>query len=176
MDVWIEPIPRVLLQDYTLEFVGFPLNAEQLRVKLTVLKTHSQGVGILIGQHTPDGKIFRRTYSVLQKSFWGAIEFPIRLPKNPFYYPYLTVIDIVFNKGHLQVLSGNDKVFEFREPNLPTIDCLGITAIITQQKFPVLNYVLDDFIISGPTIPAHGTLDVRAKGKATVLWGELKQK
>ncbi len=175
LDVWIEPRPRILLQDFTLEFVGFPLNEERLRVKLTVLKTHSQGIGILIGQHTPDGGISRRTYSILQKSFWTAIEFPKRLGNNPLYYPDLDVIEIVFDKGHLQLLSGNDLVFEFHEPNLQTIDCIGITTIITQQKFDVLNYVLDDFIISGPTVPTNGSQDVQPKDKVAVLWGRLKQ-
>ena len=70
-------------------------------------------------------------------------------------------------------MSEGKRILEFDEPHLPTIDCLGLIIYTHQVRLASLQ--VDDFIISGPNVPAHGTLNVRPKGKATVLWGELKQ-
>ena len=43
------------------------------------------------------------------------------------------------------------------------------------RNLPVVHSILDDFIITGPSIPSNGKLDVQSSGKTAVLWGELKR-
>ena len=175
MDVWIEPDNRGGRQSYVLEFIGFAFRAEKLNVKVTILEVEEANVGILIGQHDLDDGIglHRRTYKVVQKGgIWGPIEFPGQQPQIN--YDIEKVIEVDFDKGHFELLSEGEHILEFDEPNLPHIDCLGIVAFAS--KPPLVHFVLDDFIISGPSIPSKGSLDVQPHGKVAVLWGELKRK
>lgn len=172
MDVLIEPWPGGGPQEYKLEFTGFAFRAEKLNVKVSILEFEKANVGIFIGQRTFDGNIFRRTYKFVQRGgIWGPIEFPGQQPEIG--YDIKKVIEIDFDKGHFELSSEGEHILEFNEPNLPHIDCLGIVAFASHP--PLEHFVLDDFIISGPSIP-KGNLDVRAKGKAAVVWGKLKQK
>ncbi len=175
MDVWIEPDNRGGRQSYVLKFIGFAFRAEKLNVKVTILEVEEANVGILIGQHDLDDGIglHRRTYKVVQKGgIWGPIEFPGQQPQIN--YDIEKVIEVDFDKGHFELLSEGEHILEFDEPNLPHIDCLGIVAFAS--KPPLAHFVLDDFIISGPSIPSKGSLDVQPHGKVAVLWGELKRK
>ena len=174
MDVWIEPDNRGGRQSYVLEFIGFAFRAEKLNVKVTILEVEEANVGILIGQHDLDDGIglHRRTYKVVQKGgIWGPIEFPDQNPQIN--YDIEKVIEVDFDKGHFELLSEGEHILEFDEPNLPHIDCLGI--VVFASKPPLAHFVLDDFIISGPSIPSKGSLDVQPHGKVAVLWGELKR-
>ena len=173
MDVWIEPDNRGGRQSYELEFIGFAFRAEKLNVKVTILEVEEANVGILIGQRAAFGNISRRTYKVVQKGgIWGPIEF---LDQNPqINYDIEKVIEVDFDKGHFELLSEGEHILEFDEPNLPHIDCLGI--VVFASKPPLAHFVLDDFIISGPSIPSKGSLDVQPHGKAAVLWGTLKHR
>jgi hypothetical protein len=162
--------PLIFRYKSSLEFTGFRLNAEQIRVKVSVLETHNGKVGIFIGQYDNNGFVSRRTYKFFNNWILGPIEFPDQQPDTKF---DIKEIEIHFEKGHLQLLSEGKRILEFDEPNLPTIDCVGIIIFTHQVRHA--SFQLDNFIISGPTVPAHGTLDVRPKGKAAVLWGELKR-
>ncbi|MCE2402983.1 hypothetical protein J4G08_19130 [Candidatus Poribacteria bacterium] len=141
-------------------------------MKVSVLETHNGKVGIFIGQYDNNGFVSRRTYKFFNNWILGPIEFPDQQPDIEF---DINEIEIQFEKGHFQLLSEGKLILEFDEPNLPTIDCLGIIIFTDQVRHA--SFQLDNFIISGPTVPAHGTLIVRVrpKGKAAVLWGELKR-
>ncbi len=177
LDVWIQPMHWAAIQHHDFKFTGFPINAEQFRVKVNILEVHNAFVGILIGQHDEQGRIYRRTYKFLHRTIYGPIEFPAQDPDVDF--DSLKEIEIDFDNGRFELLSDGKHILDFHDPNLPTVDCLGITAHIFKPAsgpFPLAHFVLDNFVISGPTVPARGTLNVRPKGKAAVLWGELKRK
>ena len=176
LDIWIDPNPLALLQYYNLEFIGFPIKADKLRVKVRVLETVNGTPGILIGQHDdnvgPEDhnlNITRRAYRFCTNFIYGPRAFPSQHPDVRF---DINEIEIVFNKGHFELLSEGKQILEFDEPNLPFIDSLGIAVYM--RRVPLVHTVLDDFIISGPSIPSNGKLDVQPIGKATVLWGRLK--
>ena len=172
LDVWIQPLPdHALIQTYQLEFTGFPIKAEKLRVRVDVLEAHHANVGILIGQRDLNGFLHRRTYKILHKSIWGPIAFEGQNPTGR--YENLKDIEIVFDKGHFELLSEGEHILEFNEPNLPFVDCLGLVAYTTEV--PLAHFTMDNFIVSENTAPLPQTLNVRAKDKAAILWGELKQ-
>ena len=173
LDIWIDPIPRVLVQDYNLEFIGFPIKADKLRVKVSVLEKGNGDPGILIGQYDHEFRemnITRRSYTFCTNFIWGPSAFPSQHPDVQF--DIKNEIEIIFNRGHFELLSEGKRILEFDEPNLPFIDALGIAVYL--GEVPLVHTVLDDFIISGPTIPSNGKLDVQPIGKAAVLWGRLK--
>ena len=172
LDVWIEPLQHhAIRQTYALEFKAFPLKAEILSVKMTILETQKAGAGIFIGQ----GGVYRHSYQFFQGSIWEPIAFPPQLPKNPFVHSAAEKeIEILFDNGDFQLLSEGKHIIDFHEPNLPTVDSLGI--IVSTTEDPLVHLKLDDFIISGPSIPSRGSLDVNPGGKAAVLWGEIKRK
>lgn len=179
LDVWIEPLQHhAILQDYALEFKAFPLNAEKLSVKMTIIESQKAVAGIFIGQGgvwEGISDINGRSYKFFQGGIWGPTIFPPQLPKNPFaHFAAKKEIEILFNNGDFQLLSEGKHIIDFHEPNLPTVDCLGIIVGTTED--PLVHLKLDDFIISGPSIPSRGSLEVGPGGKAAVLWGELKQK
>ena len=176
LDIWIDPVPLALLQDYYLEFRGFPIKADKLRVKVSVLEKVNGTPGILIGQYDHEFRemnITRRSYSFCTNFIWGPIAFPSQRPDVQF--DIKNEIEIIFNKGHFQLLSEGKQILEFDEPNLPFIDALGITIYMKGRRLPVVHSVLDDFIITGPSIPSNGKLDVQSSGKVAVLWGRLKR-
>ena len=179
LDIWIDPAPLALLQHYNLEFIGFPIKADKLRVKVSVLETVNGTPGILIGQHDDNVgpvnqklNITRRAYRFCTNFIWGPFAFPAQ---HQFVQFDIKEIEIIFNRGHFQLLSEGKQILEFDEPNLLTIDALGIAVYMMGRRLPVVHTVLDDFIISGPSIPSNGKLDVQSYGKAAVLWGELKR-
>ncbi len=173
LDVWVQPLQsHAIRQKYEMVFSGFPINTEELRVKVDVLEAHNANVGILIGQYDENGiGTARRTYKFLHKSIWSAIEFKDAPDVK---YDNLNNIEIVFNKGHFELLSEGKHLLEFKEPNLPTIDCLGL--IVYTSEVPIAHFVMDNFMVAESTAPLPGSLSVQAKDKAAVLWGELKKK
>ncbi len=171
LDIWIDPIPRVLLQHYNLEFIGFPIKVEKLRVKVNVLEAVNGIPGILIGQHDPDMNITRRAYRFCTNFIYGPSAFPAQHPDVRF---DINEIEVVFDRGHFQLLSEGRQILEFEEPNLPFIDALGIAVYLRQV--PLVHTVLDDFIISGPSVPSKNKLVVYPEDKAASLWGTLKQR
>ncbi|MCG9127489.1 WD40 repeat domain-containing protein [Candidatus Poribacteria bacterium] len=173
LDVWIEPLQHhALFQTYILEFVGFEIKTKTVNVKMDVLEAVNSNVGFIIGQRTPDGNIYRRTYDILQSGIWGPPAFKGQDPKVNF--GPLKNIEIDFNNGHFELLSEGEHILEFDEPNIPYIDVLGIIAYTSEV--PLSHFVVDNFIISNVANQNNQNLNVEAKGKATILWGELKNK
>ncbi len=72
-------------------------------------------------------------------------------------------------------MSQRNLITEFRGPKLREIDCIGLIAYVWVGANAFGDFVLDDFIISGPNVLVFRDLSVRPTGKAAVLWGELKR-
>lgn len=150
-------------------FNGFPLNIDRFRVKLTILDTHNSMVGIIVGKYTNINNIrnyWRTSYKFFQRSIWPPRDFPGQQPDIRL--DIHEDIEIAFDKGHFELMSNGKHILEFEEPNFQTIDCIGIIAYVDQKR--IAGFQVDDFEISGPDV-----LDVQPKGKAAVLWGELKR-
>ncbi len=191
LDVWIQPHPppgKPLI--YALEFTGFHFEVEKLNAKVKILECRNAAVGIFIGQYDGQGDKLIGTFAFLHEHIWNLITVipdpdPIarlffRTLKKPNRENLISaspgVIEISFNKGNLEIFVKGKSILKHQVPQLPTINCIGILSVVSRGRGVVAHIVLDDFAISGPTVPAHGTLDVRAKGKAAVLWGELKRR
>ena len=184
LDVWIQPPPPPGIYDeYALEFVGFQFDTETLDVQLKIIEAHNASVGILIGQYDGNGYIYHRTVAFLHTATIGGVifkpkEFDIIKKEeadDPIPAP-LKAIEISFNKGDFEVFTKRKYIGTYRVPQLKTVNFVGLISIVGLGRGVIAHFVLDDFIVSGPTIPAHGTLNVRAKDKAAVVWGELKQR
>lgn len=164
--------------NYTLRFTALPINVEQIQVKLRIVSTNNANVGIFLGKDPQDELIhpFEYTYQFADHTLGS----PEKLPRTsaPRIGFNINEIDVVFDHGHFYLFSNDEYIIDFKiDPkvnNLQTIDLLGI-AVFPKLCRQVADVVVDDFIISGPSIPNAASLNVRAKGKTAVLWGKLKQ-
>ena len=184
LDVWIQPPPPPGIYDkYALAFDGFEFDTETLDVQLKIIEAHNASVGILIGQYDGNGYIYHRTVAFLHTATIGGVifkpkEFDIikeQIADAPIPTP-LKAIEISFNKGDFEVFTKRKYIGTYRVPQLKTVNFVGIISIVGLGRGVIAHFVLDDFVVSGPTVPAHGTLNVRAKDKAAVVWGALKQR
>lgn len=182
LDVWAQPPPPPGATDrYVLEFTGFRFDVDKLNVKVRILEARNTGVGILIGQYDGQGSITERTIAFLHRSVFGVTRKPkgfelIEKARNDNPTPApLEAMEISFNKGDFEVLSKGKFLIKYHVPQLPTINCVGLISLVGRGRGVVAHFVLDNFIISGPDVPAHGTLNINPKGKIAALWGELKQ-
>lgn len=160
--------------NYTLRFTALPINVDQLRVKLSVVSTHNANVGIFIGKDPQDELIhpFEYAYQFADHTLGSPEKFPrTSAPRIGF---DLNEIDVVFDRGHFYLYSNDEYIVDFEVDTLETIDLLGI-AVFPKVCRQVASVVVDDFFIAGTSIPDSASLNVRAKGKVTVLWGKLKQ-
>ncbi len=188
LDVWIDPPPSPgIFETFPLEFVGFPIMAKELNVKVKILEaTKHDNIGILIGQHDERGGI-GDTFHFLNGSFIALNRTPFRngvIQTPPLHTFEITEIahqvdsdhlpleemEISFNNGHFKFLSKGDLLTEFKCPQMTKIDCIGIIAYVLRGAGAIGEFVLDDFILSAPAF-----YDVSPKSKAAVLWGELKR-
>lgn len=188
LDVWIQPPPPPGKPSiYALEFAGFHFEVEKLNAKVKLLKCRNAGVGIFIGQYDGQGKKLIGTITFLHEYIWGLVITKKNIEQVDFdllregnrdnITPFSPgVIGISFNRGDLEVFTKGKSIFKYHDPQLPTINCIGLLSVVSRGRGVVAHIVLDNFVISGPTVPAHGALNVHSKSKATVLWGELKQK
>ena len=183
MDVWAQPPPPPGLPDrYILEFKGFRFDVEKLSVKVRILEARNTGVGILIGQYDGHGSITERTIAFLHRSVFGVTRKPegfelIEKDRNDNPTPApLEAMEISFNKGDFEIFSKGKFLIKYHVPQLPKIDCIGLISLVGRGNGVVAHFVMDNFIISGPDVPAHGTLNINPKGKVAALWGELKEK
>lgn len=186
LDVWIQPPPPPANPViYALEFTGFHFQVETLNVKVKILECRNAAVGIFIGQYNGQGDKLIGTFSFLHEHIWNlitvipapiglGIDFRLVKNANRIISASPGVIEISFNKGDLEVFAKGKSILKHRVPQLPTINCIGMLSVVSRGDGVVAHIVLDNFVISGPNVPLHGTLNVRPKGKAAVLWGELK--
>lgn len=179
LDVWIDPPPTPgIYERFPLEFVAFPIKVKKLNVKVKVLEATDASVGILIGQYNDRGSVLSDTLKFLHLPFFGgAIRRPPdfemldtanKVDKPPF---PLKDMEVSFNEGHFKFLSDGKLLIEFDVPQLPIVDCIGIIAYVERGAGVIGEFALDNFEITGPTF-----YDVRPKGKAAVIWGELKRR
>ena len=165
--------------NYTLEFTGFPINASQLRVKLTILSAKNANVAIFIGKQ-PENEFFSPFLSAYQfashklGSPEGFNPLGIVVERVPKIVLNLDEIDVVFDQGHFYLFSEGEYIVEFKDPTLQRIDFIGI-AVFPKNCQAEAEAIIDNFVISGPSIPKTNSLSVHPKDKAAVLWGELKR-
>ena len=190
LDVSIDPPPPPgIFEIFPLEFVGFPIMAKELNVKVKILEaTNHDNIGILIGQHAERGDVIGDTFHFLNRSFIALNKTPFRngviQTPSPHTFEIMEIahqvdsehlpleeMEISFNNGHFKFLSKGDLLTEFKCPQMTKIDCIGIIAYIERGAGTIGEFVLDDFEISAPTF-----YDVSPKSKAAVLWGELKHR
>ncbi len=185
LDVWIDPFEGPgIFGVYQLEFIGFPIKDRELNVKVSILEASGGSIGIFIGQYDDRGGIFNKTIKFLHTPFLNTL---IRVGADIQQLPPLVIndaenlvfplkeIEISFSKGHFTFLSQRNLIVEFQVPELREIDCIGLIAYVWVGANAFGDFVLDDFIISGPDVPVFRDLSVRPAGKAAVLWGELKR-
>ncbi len=184
LDVWVQPPPPPGIYDkYALAFDGFQFDTETLDVQLNIIEAHNASVGILIGQYDETGYIYDRTVAFLHTATIGGVifkpkEFDIikeQVADVPIPAP-LKAIEISFNKGDFEVFTKRKYIGTYRVPQLERVNFVGLISIVGLGRGVIAHFVLNDFVVSGPTVPAHGTLNVQAKDKAAVAWGALKQR
>lgn len=199
LDVWIDPPPTPgIFEIFPLEFVGFPVKANELNVKVKIHQEKNDSfddIGILIGQHSEHDEgndVISHTFHFLNGSFIPLNKTPFRngVIQTPPLHSFdileiahqvdskhlpLDEMEVSFKNGHFKFLSQNNLLTEFKVPQMTTIDCLGVIAYVERGGGHIGRFALDNFVISGPNVPAHGSLNVRPKDKAAVLWGELKR-
>lgn len=191
LDVWIDPPPTPgIFERFPLEFTGFPVNAKELNVKVEILESSRDSIGIIMGQYTVRGTVMGLTFHFLSRSTIplnntpfknGVIQTPVVFDieqiANQVDSEHLPLdeLEISFNNGHFMFMSGDILLTEFNVPQLTNINCIGLIAYVERGAGHIGTFMLDNFVISGPNVPNHGSLNVRPKGKAAVLWGELKR-
>ena len=75
------------------------------------------------------------SYKFTEGSIWGTCSIPTSTTEKSICSSAAEKeIEILFNKGDFQLLSEGKHIIDFHEPNLPTVDCLGIIAG-THRKF-----------------------------------------
>ncbi|MDE0637425.1 MAG: WD40 repeat domain-containing protein [Candidatus Poribacteria bacterium] len=167
--------------NYTLEFTGFPINASQLRVKLTILSAKNANVAIFIGKQPKNEFLspFLSAYQFASHKLgspegFNPLGLGIIVEKVPKIVLNLDEIDVVFDKGHFYLFSEGEYIVEFQDPTLQRVDLVGI-AVFPKDCHAEAETIIDNFVISGPSIPKTNSLSVHPKEKAAVLWGELKR-
>ena len=186
LDVWAQPFPPPGIYDkYALQFKGFQFDAQTISVQLKILEARGASVGILIGQYDKDRQvsIYRNTVAFLHTTMLSGVIFKpkdfelIKKDKTDKTIPTpLKAIEISFDKGDFEVYTKRQFIARYQIPQLKTVNFIGIVSLVGMGRGAIAHFVLDDFVISGPNVPAHGTLDVRSKDKAAVLWGKLKKR
>ena len=81
LDVTAKSGLRELRRTYELEFTVFPIEAERLRVRFTILDETEGSIGLLIGKQPDFGSLWRRSYKFTTGGIWPPIVFPNRSPK-----------------------------------------------------------------------------------------------
>ena len=66
-----------------------------------------------------------------------------------------------------------EQILEFKDNNFKTITLIALTVITGEGRG--FHAVLDNFVISGPTIPQGPPFPVHPSGKLAVSWGQLKR-
>lgn len=159
---------------YTLAFTDFPIETDELRVKMTGLRGVNSNMGIFLGKQPQDvlDNPLRQTYQFMNHFIGAPLDLPI---KRPFVELELKEIEIAFKQGTFELFSQGEKIVDFQDDNFQTIAYIGIAVIIKRCVFDA-SAIANDFVISGPSIPNGGSWNVQSKDKAAVVWGALKHR
>ena len=160
-----------LATHYTLAFTAFPIDTAQLQVELRVIHAENAYVAIFIGKQPEDEFVnpLRRTYQFTDQFIGGPLDFPNKSPEIENELE-LKEIKVAFDSGRFELFTKGKKI-AFQDDNFLTINYLGI-VVVARSCTTESTMIVDDFIISGPSI----NLDVQPKSKAAVLWGTLKRR
>ena len=172
LDVTAKSGLRELRRTYELEFTVFPIEAERLRVRFTILDETEGSIGLLIGKQPDFGSLWRRSYKFTTGGIWPPIVFPNRSPNIRYEINKNQNIEIAFDKGHFRLLSMGKQILEFKDDNFKTISLIAIAVVTGEGRN--FHAVLDNFVISGPTIPQGPPFPVDSGGKLAISWGQLK--
>lgn len=163
-----------LMTHYTLAFTDFPIETDELSVKMTGLRGVNSNMGFFLGKQPKDvfDNPLRQTYQFMNHSIGAPLDLPT---KRPFIELELKEIEIAFKQGTFELFSQGEKIVDFQDDNFQTITYLGIAVIIKGCLFDA-TASSNDFVISGPSIPNGGSWNVQSKDKAAVVWGALKHR
>ena len=163
-------IELALATHYTMAFTALPIDTDQLQVELSVILTDNAYVAIFLGKQPEDEfvNVLRRTYQFTDQFIWGPVDFPNKSPKIEDGLE-LNKIKVAFNSGRFELFANAENIV-FQDDNFLTINYLGI-AVVPKRCTVESKIIVDDFIISGPSIQQ----DVVPKDKAAILWGQLKR-
>ncbi|RKU28851.1 hypothetical protein C6497_08820 [Candidatus Poribacteria bacterium] len=143
----------------TLEFTAFPINAEQLRVKLKVNSTDNAFAGIYIGKE-PESlfvRQFQHTYLFGNHKIGNPDNFAYNAAPSIGYN--ISEIDVIFDHGDFYLFSEGQYIVDFKESGIDKINYVGIAMFVDGCRDNALA-ILDDFEISGPTIPNKGPVKI----------------
>jgi len=159
---------------YTLEFTAFPIRAAELQVKMRILKKRNANVGIFVGRQP--GSVFVNqlgfTYQFVDHLIGGPLEVPLQ---NPHIELALKEIELRFDRGRFDLYTAGEKVVGFVDANFRSLTLVGI-VVFPQGCNEVASVSVDDFLISGPSIPPSEGLGVSPANKGAVVWGALKHR
>ncbi len=160
--------------NYTFRFTAFPIDAEQLSVKLSIQSTRNANVGIFMGKDPQDDLVhpLDNAYQFANHRLGNPEVFRGTAP--PEIGINLDEIEVIFDRGHFYVYSQDEYIADFDTQTLNSIDLVGI-VIFPQKCSSIAEATVDNFEISGLSILDGEYLDVRPKNRVTVLWGNLKQ-
>ena len=160
--------------NYTFRFTAFPIDAEQLSVKLSIQSTSNANVGIFMGKDPQNDLTHPLEYAYqFANHRVGSPEVlsPSSAPEMGF---NLDEIEVVFDRGHFYLYSDDEYIIDFDSKTLNSIDLLGI-VVFPQSCSRIAEAVVDDFEISGLSILDEVNLEVQPKNRVTVMWGQIKQ-
>jgi hypothetical protein len=109
----------------------------------------------------------------MTRLIWAPIVLPDRSPKIRYEINKNQNIEVVFDRGHFRLLSMSEQILEFKDNNFKTITLIALAVITGEGRG--FHAVLDNFVISGPTIPQGPPFPVHPIGKLAVSWGQLKR-
>lgn len=160
--------------NYTFRFTPFPIDAEQLSVKLSIHSTRNANVGIFMGKDPQNDLTHPLEYAYqFANHRVGSPEVlsPSSAPELGF---NLDEIEVVFDSGHFYLYSDDEYIIDFDSKSLDSIDLLGI-VVFPQSCSSIAEAVVDNFEISGLSILDGVNLEVQPKNRVTVMWGQIKQ-
>ena len=164
-----------LQTNYTLRLTELPIDTDQLHVKLSIHSTSNANVGIFMGKDPKDDLTHPLEYAYqFTDHRIGSPEILTASPA-PVLGFNLNKIDVVFDRGHFYLYSDDAYITDFDSGTLKKVDMLGI-VVFPKICTEIAEVVVDDFVISGPSITGAGSLDVHPNHKLTVLWGKLKHR
>ena len=137
--------------NYTYRFTAFPIDAEQLSVKLSIHSTSNANVGIFMGKDPQNDLTHPLEYAYQFANHRVGSPEVISASSAPEMGFNLDEIEVVFDRGHFYLYSDNEYIIDFDSKTLNSIDLLGI-VVFPQKCSSIAEAVVDDFEISGLSI------------------------
>ena len=160
--------------NYTFRFTAFPIDAEQLSVKLSIHSTSNAHVGIFMGKDPHDDLTHPLDYAYQFANHRVGSPEVLSASAAPEMGFSLDEIEVVFDRGHFYLYSDDEYITDFDSVKLKSVSMIGI-VMFPKSCLKIAEVVVDDFVVLGPSVFDAGRLDFHPKNRVTVLWGDLKQ-